>query len=414
VNTIFDLPTPKGWAQVPMWTIAKRKDRKGYPDAELLSVYREFGVIRKSDRDDNHNVESDDLSAYKYVKRGDLVLNKMKTWQGSLGVSSFDGIVSPAYFICELSPMVHGPYIHHLLRSQPYIAMYGASSKGIRVGQWDLPFDEFRSIPVLLPPLTEQVKIASFVDTMCKSLDENISASNKLIDLSEEVLLSKINELFDEKPSPNFLLGKEGKSISLFRAGVRCQAGQTPKSSEPEFWTNSGSGTPWLSIGDMVSREYVEISEKDVTESGLAEIGMSPNKGDVLLFAMYASMGKVSFARAGFVWSQAILGLTTNSLNRYFLAAWLEISRPNLKALARSSTQDNLNAEQVMSLRIPIVDKIEQDRIGEKYRNLLEEHALRIALLGKQSAALKELKTSIITSAVTEGILTKKMEADRS
>jgi type I restriction enzyme S subunit len=103
MSALFTLKTPAGWKSVPMWVISTRKDIKGYPEAELLSVYREFGVIRKSDRDDNHNVESEDLSNYKYVNKGDLVINKMKAWQGSLGVSPYDGIVSPAYFVCKLS-----------------------------------------------------------------------------------------------------------------------------------------------------------------------------------------------------------------------------------------------------------------------------------------------------------------------
>ncbi len=176
-----------GWKTVPMWSIATRKDRKGYAEAELLSVYRAFGVIRKSDRDDNHNVESEDLSSYKFVKKGDLVLNKMKTWQGSLGVSKFEGIVSPAYFVCELSPNVHGPYIHFLLRSEPYIAMYAAASKGIRVGQWDLPYEEFRDIPVLLPPIEEQRRIADY-------LEHETSKVAQIIEYKEKLLIALANE----------------------------------------------------------------------------------------------------------------------------------------------------------------------------------------------------------------------------
>jgi type I restriction enzyme S subunit len=179
-----------------MWSIATRKDRKGFPDAELLSVYREYGVVRKADRDDNHNVESDDLSNYKYVKKGDLVLNKMKTWQGSLGVSSFDGIVSPAYFTCELSREVHGPFIHYLLRSKPYIAMYGALSKGIRIGQWDLPYEEFRDIPVLLPPLEVQKQIARFLDVQVFRINEMIDEKKKQLKINSELVRTNLYQSF--------------------------------------------------------------------------------------------------------------------------------------------------------------------------------------------------------------------------
>lgn len=191
---VFDVPP--GWKSVPMWSVASRKDRKGYSNAELLSVYREYGVIRKSDRDDNHNVESEDLSNYKFVKKGDLVLNKMKTWQGSLGVSPFEGIVSPAYYVCEISKDLHTPYIHYLLRSAPYIAMYGARSKGIRVGQWDLPYEEFREIPVLLPPIHEQRRIADYLDDQLSKIDLLIELKMQQMDLNRQLLGSKFAEIF--------------------------------------------------------------------------------------------------------------------------------------------------------------------------------------------------------------------------
>jgi type I restriction enzyme S subunit len=199
-----DIANKNNWKIVPMWTIATRKDRKGHPDAELLSVYREYGVIRKADRDDNHNVESDDLSSYKFVQVGDLVLNKMKTWQGSLGVSAYEGIVSPAYFVCELSSEIYGPYIHYLLRSAPYIAMYGALSKGIRVGQWDLPYEEFRNIPVLLPPLDEQKKIA-------EHLDSQLSIVNSLLEV-KKIEFDQVGYYFDAVVRERIL----GKGTSSF------------------------------------------------------------------------------------------------------------------------------------------------------------------------------------------------------
>jgi type I restriction enzyme, S subunit len=83
----------------------------------LLSVYRDLGVVRREGRDDNFNQPGDDLSSYLVVRPGDLVLNKMKTWQGSLGVSSFEGIVSPAYFVAEQVRDANPRFLHHLLRS---------------------------------------------------------------------------------------------------------------------------------------------------------------------------------------------------------------------------------------------------------------------------------------------------------
>lgn len=70
----------------------------------LLSVVHEKGVIVRNieDKEENHNYVPDDLSGYKLVKIGQFAMNKMKAWQGSYGVSRFDGIVSPAYFVFDI------------------------------------------------------------------------------------------------------------------------------------------------------------------------------------------------------------------------------------------------------------------------------------------------------------------------
>lgn len=71
----------------------------------VLSLYREYGIVPKDSRDDNYNVTSEDTSNYRYVHVGDFVVNKMKAWQGSMGVSAYEGIVSPAYFVYRFTTL---------------------------------------------------------------------------------------------------------------------------------------------------------------------------------------------------------------------------------------------------------------------------------------------------------------------
>ena len=133
------------WATYRLRHLLRRTSETGFPDEELLSVYRDHGVVRKRDRQDNYNRPGEDLSSYQLVLPGDLVLNKMKTWQGSLGVSQHRGIVSPAYYVCRVAPSIHRRYLHHLLRSRLLVAEYASRSKGIRVNQWDLPWTDLRT-----------------------------------------------------------------------------------------------------------------------------------------------------------------------------------------------------------------------------------------------------------------------------
>lgn len=172
---------PESWDVKPFWTLYRREKSTGHPDEELLSVYRDYGVIPKSSRDDNGNVESEDLNAYQLVDVDDLVMNKMKAWQGSIAVSDLRGIVSPAYFVFKPCHKAHGPFLHHLLRSKKYIGEYNRLSKGIRVGQWDLEPIAFRTTPVILPPYQEQVEIASFLERETAQIDALIEKQQQLI-----------------------------------------------------------------------------------------------------------------------------------------------------------------------------------------------------------------------------------------
>ncbi len=92
---------PEHWNTIAIGRLFSRTKRTGFHDKELLSVYRDYGVIPKASRDDNFNKPSDDLSPYQLVKADDLVMNKMKAWQGSIAISEYEGIVSPAYFVYE-------------------------------------------------------------------------------------------------------------------------------------------------------------------------------------------------------------------------------------------------------------------------------------------------------------------------
>lgn len=163
---------PNHWRVSKIKQIVRWKSVKGQPDLPVLSLYRDYGVIPKDSRDDNHNVTSLDTSGYKVVEHGDLVINKMEAWQGSLAVSEYNGIVSPAYHICKItSENICKKYLHYLLRDASYLPEYMRLSTGLRVGQWDLSFDDFKNIPFLVPPLAEQERIAAFLDAGCSEID---------------------------------------------------------------------------------------------------------------------------------------------------------------------------------------------------------------------------------------------------
>ena len=177
---------PEHWEVKPLWTLYRRIKRIGHAGEELLSVYRDHGVVPKASRDDNNNKASEDLAAYQLVEPGDLVLNKMKAWQGSVAVSAHRGIVSPAYFVYKSLHTEDSRYLHYLMRSARYITGYLSLSKGIRVNQWDLEPEYHSRMPVLLPPRAEQEAISAFLDRETAKIDSLIVEQEKLIALLAE------------------------------------------------------------------------------------------------------------------------------------------------------------------------------------------------------------------------------------
>lgn len=186
---------PEGWEVSQLKYATRWKSEKGCPDAPVLSLYRDFGVVPKDSRNDNHNVTSLDTSNYKVVDIGDLVINKMKAWQGSMAVSDYRGIVSPAYHVCSItSNKVNKRYLHHLLRNPAYLPEYVRLSTGMRIGQWDLGFDDFKNISFLIPPFDEQAKIADYLDNGCTSLDSILDKTHSSIEAYKKLKQAVITQ----------------------------------------------------------------------------------------------------------------------------------------------------------------------------------------------------------------------------
>lgn len=201
---------PNNWTVERINIHLNRKEPRNPGNKEILSVYREYGVIPKSSRDDNHNVTSLDTSKYKYVKPGNLVINKMKAWQGSMGVSKYEGVVSPAYFIYHfIDNQLYKEYIHLLLRNC-YKDEFRRISGGIREGQWDLSPFAFERTKLIIPPYQEQQAIADFLDDKCADIDSLTGDIQKQIDILNEYKKSVITQAVTKGIDPNVEMKDSG------------------------------------------------------------------------------------------------------------------------------------------------------------------------------------------------------------
>ena len=245
---------PTHWQILSLRQILTACSEKNHPEMPLLSVVREKGVIVRNIDDKNHNYVPDDLSNYKLVKRGQFAVNKMKAWQGSYGVSPFDGIVSPAYFVFNINYDMNHAFFNKAIRSKAYVNYFGQASDGIRVGQWDLSMKRLKDLPFCLPPRDEQEQIVRFLDWKISSINKIVSIKKKLLTTLEEQEKVLINNTIlhglDNSPlrdSGNSLIGKIPVTWDIIHLGKFCSF-QNGISESGNFFT---SGTPFVAYGDV-------------------------------------------------------------------------------------------------------------------------------------------------------------------
>lgn len=202
---------PAHWRSTSLGAISKRKSKRNRPDLPLLSVLREKGIVLRSSlsQEENHNFIPDDLSNYQVASEGDLVVNKMKAWQGSVGIAPQDGIVSPAYYIFELAE-IKKKYAHRLLRSRLYADFFGRASDGVRIGQWDLGIQAMKRIPIVIPPPEEQDAISRYLDEVDRRIARFIRNRRRLIEVLNEQKQAIINKAVTRGLDPNVPLKPSG------------------------------------------------------------------------------------------------------------------------------------------------------------------------------------------------------------
>lgn len=180
---------PKHWDILPNRAIFEEVKERGHSDERMLSVTIKQGVIPQrallSDSSKKDSPNQNKL-AYKLVCPNDIAYNKMRAWQGAVGVSSFRGIVCPAYVIMRLRKINNPRYFHHVFRTPHFAKEAERWSYGITSDMWSLRPEHFKMIYTPLPPTDEQADIVKFLDHTSRKLNRAIRAKQKVIALLNE------------------------------------------------------------------------------------------------------------------------------------------------------------------------------------------------------------------------------------
>lgn len=399
---------PKEWKIDKIKYHLKRNEPKNHGNAIVLSVYRDYGVIPKDSRDDNHNVTSEDTSKYKYVKKGQLVINKMKAWQGSLAVSDYNGIVSPAYFIYDFTDEEYNhKYFHYLVRSC-YKEEFKRISGGIREGQWDLSPEAFANTLALLPPLVEQKYIANYLDIQCSEIDATAEDIQKEISLLEDYKKSVITEAVTKGLNPDAEMKDSGIKW-IGKIPINWQA-VNPRWLFAQRKDRAKKGMEQYTA----SQKYGVISQKDymnriggsiVTVQKDFDILKMVCEGDFVIH-MRSFQGGLEYSKhTGSISSAYVMLIPQKNIGecRYF--KWLFKSASYINAL--QSTSNLIRDGQAMrysnfiQIIIPYPPLDEQQQIADYLDSKCSEIDAIIADKKRQRGILADYKKSLIYECVT-------------
>lgn len=399
---------PNHWKVSKIKQIVCWKSVKGQPDLPVLSLYRDYGVVPKDSRDDNHNVTSLDTSGYKVVERGDLVINKMKAWQGSLAVSEYNGIVSPAYHICKItSEKICKKYLHYLLRDASYLPEYMRLSTGLRVGQWDLSFDDFKNIPFLVPPLAEQDRIAAFLDAECAEIDAVLEKTRASIEEYKKLKQAVITQAVTKgvrgdrpmKDSGIEWIGEIPAEWDVLNL-VAHTSMLTPMRDRPE---NLDGPIPWVRIEDFEGK-YIESSKAGlgVSMKIVKEMNLKVYPVGTILCTSSCIMGKCAIVSRELVSNQRFIGIipdrTTDKTYLYYL---MTSNAERMNFLSTGALQANLSRSAFEHLKVQFPPYSEQQEIVAYLDDKCEKIDALIARKQQYLTEIENYKKSLIYEYVT-------------
>jgi len=177
---------PKDWKIYRAKTLFREKDDRGYADLPLLEVSLNHGVRLREDNEDRNAWEASDLKDMKRVGKGDLVFNKMRLWQGAVGRSRYEGLVSPDYTVLEPRQNLNTTYYEYLLRTEAYKTEVNRRSYGVVDDRKRIYWKQFGDLPLLHPTPSEQDEIVGQIRSSHGQIDELRSKVQKSIRLLQE------------------------------------------------------------------------------------------------------------------------------------------------------------------------------------------------------------------------------------
>lgn len=249
---------PKHWHMIKLKYVLKKLQRSKMPNAELLICSNSGRVTKRGDN--KLGLVADDDKIYQGVGKGDLLIHGMDTWHGAIAISEYDGMCTPVVHVCESNQ--NKSFIAYYLRNMAYEKVFKLISNGVRQNTSDFRcWDKLAAIPIILPPLTEQQDIVSYLDIKCSKLDTLVGNKEKQILLLSEMKQRIIADAVTRGLNPN----------------VKFKATNIPWLPEiPEHWEMS-------KVSSHFRQRNEKVSDKEYPALSVSKMGVTPQLENVVL-----------------------------------------------------------------------------------------------------------------------------------
>lgn len=178
---------PSHWDVKPIRSfLSQSKELNADENATLLTLSQYKGVSIRNGNEDSSISAAESLIGYNVVHKGQFVMNIMLAWNGSYGVSDYDGVISPAYAIFNFKDIVCKAFYHYLWRTKAYQEAFKSRSKGIVDSRLRLYPQYFLPFYTSIPPIEEQEAIVEYLDKITADIDKAIATKERIIAALEE------------------------------------------------------------------------------------------------------------------------------------------------------------------------------------------------------------------------------------
>lgn len=278
---------------------------KNSNSTQLLSLTT--GGIKCKDINNAEGKLPESFDTYQYVKKNDVVMCLFDLDMSAVfsGISQYDGMISPAYKVLSCQDRANPLFVHYWFSYIFDGRKFNHYAKNIR---YTLNYDEFATLPILLPPKETQQRIATYLDKKCSKIEETIQKQQQVIEKLKAYKQSLITEAVTGKVK--IVNGKAcGKYESYKESGVEW-IGKIPSEwncpkikylhkglTDGTHGTYNRLSNGYLLLSSKNVRDnYIEISDNEsfISEEDFKEITANgfPQKGDVLLCCIGASIGR--------------------------------------------------------------------------------------------------------------------------